>query len=389
MAALQATAAQHRPEWGMMMPPCPHAVSKIASLALVTYTYNDHDLVDDLLSSVRCWSVRPKEIIVVDDGSRCRFTDKNQLQALTILRHDRNRGPTLAKAAGIRAVTSKFFLSVDADVRLPPQWAEACLPHVAEREIGMVSSRVRHETGSPAMDTYLDGLYAPKQEVGLVRFIPGPVFAMRKDTYDLVGGFAGHAAPRGEDTYLCQQLLRHGLRLYKMDGVEACQQRKLTLVQCMKRCVSWDLPYFEKRSAKGDSLVDTLPAFFMKCRQRMAFLPPDDAVVRYIGILFLVSGSLTIAGLNPAEPEGPRYVWRSFADYFSPFPHILGALARDIARIGLTSPVMAGEGCFFAGIDALLDMLFERRALSAMDQALRTATVDETAHPHYSMYMEE
>jgi len=50
---------------------------------------------------------------------------------------------------------------------------------------------------------------------------------------------------------------------------------------------------------------------------------------------------------------------------------------------------MAGEGCFFAGIDALLDMLFERRALSAMDQALRTATVDEPAHPHYSMYMEE
>jgi len=45
------------------------SVTKSASLTLVTYTYNDNALAAGLLADAALWSVRPREIVVVDDGS--------------------------------------------------------------------------------------------------------------------------------------------------------------------------------------------------------------------------------------------------------------------------------------------------------------------------------
>lgn len=44
-----------------------------ASVTLLTYTRNDHTLVYGLLASLGQWTVRPREIIVVDDGSATPF----------------------------------------------------------------------------------------------------------------------------------------------------------------------------------------------------------------------------------------------------------------------------------------------------------------------------
>ena len=177
-----------------------------ANLSVVTYTYNDAALARGLLESVAGWTVRPREIVVVDDGSREPFRPPGTIPEARLLRLSPNQGATRAKQAGLDAATSKFILSVDADVRLSPDWAAKALPYAAAPGTGMVSSPVLYDSGRDALSRYLALVYGFRPAPGATGYIPGPVWLMRREVWHELGGFSKYREPIGEDSYLCARL---------------------------------------------------------------------------------------------------------------------------------------------------------------------------------------
>ncbi len=362
----------------------PRSVTKSASVSLVTYTYNDHALAAGLLADVAGWTVAPREIIVVDDGTPEPFVPPRMNPRVTVIRFTDNQGCAAVTAAGIGAATGKYVLSIDADMRLSPDWLEKCLPYAARKNIGMAASRIEHKTGSAVLNAYLDAMYSKSELKGVVKFIPGPVYMLRKEVFDAIGGLSGYGDKRGQDTYLCGKLVEKGYDLYRVPGIAARQTRRLSLPQCVKRCLSWDMPYFLKRMARKDGLEELLPIFILGVGKRMEAIGTAGGLVQYVHLVLILSGCLRIAeGYGDAAVRG---VWRSFVHFLRDRPQALAALARDAGRFGMGERRTDGEGARFAGLDALLGDVFPAPVLDAMDAALTSGRVDEAAQTDFSMY---
>lgn len=73
-------------------------MNRKANLSVVTYTYNDHGLLRDLLGSMDSLGVVPREIIIVDNGSDDHFElCKTGLLPTVIIKNKENLGPDRAK----------------------------------------------------------------------------------------------------------------------------------------------------------------------------------------------------------------------------------------------------------------------------------------------------
>lgn len=86
------------------------------TLTIVIPAYNEGEAIGDLLEQVRrgCADIAT-EIIVVDDGSSDNTGEAARQTGVRVIRHPRNRGYGAALKTGIRAATTDFVLTMDAD----------------------------------------------------------------------------------------------------------------------------------------------------------------------------------------------------------------------------------------------------------------------------------
>ncbi len=97
---------------------------EILDISVIAANFNNEPFLDDFFSSILDSSVRPKELIIVDDGS----TDKSldvigkylSHPFIRLIRHETNLGFAHALNSGIRAATGKYIARIDPDdIMLP------------------------------------------------------------------------------------------------------------------------------------------------------------------------------------------------------------------------------------------------------------------------------
>lgn len=91
------------------------------SLTVVIPTHNRHDILKQVLLHLADGSVKPDEVIVVDDGSEPAVTDiidvnSYGMSRVAVLRHNLGRGAAAARNAGARAATGDIIVFIDDDV---------------------------------------------------------------------------------------------------------------------------------------------------------------------------------------------------------------------------------------------------------------------------------
>jgi glycosyltransferase involved in cell wall biosynthesis len=86
-------------------------------VSLCTFTYNDGELADGLLAESAGWSVRPDEIVIVDDGSSPPYVPASPPPGCRVLRQPANIGITRTKHEGVSALTGDALAAMDCDAR--------------------------------------------------------------------------------------------------------------------------------------------------------------------------------------------------------------------------------------------------------------------------------
>ncbi|MFR9750889.1 mycofactocin biosynthesis glycosyltransferase MftF [Nocardia sp. 004] len=168
--------------------------------------------------------LRGHNVIVVDDGSdqpvripsqrgtRCR---------VTVLRHDRAKGPAAARNAGLRAATTDFVAFLDSDVVPRSGWLEVMLGHFSDPGVALVAPRIvaldpesnalaRYEHTRSSLD--LGRRESAVRSRGLVSYVPSAALLVRRRTLLAQGGF-DESMRVAEDVDLCWRLERAGWRL--------------------------------------------------------------------------------------------------------------------------------------------------------------------------------
>lgn len=230
-------------------------------LTLVSYTYNDGDYIRQLLRHVSEWRIAPQRIVIVDDGSDAPFAAPDDAPAipLDIVRFPRNRGFLQAKSTGIAAAKTKFVLSMDADVILPPDWIEKVVPYAARKHVGIASSPLVTDFGQSLLSQYAGNFFSNNTgDSGETRTVAGGVWLFRKEVWDHVGGMQGYTGNAGEDMFYCERLAAAGYVNYIVDSTSARHVRRMSRHTMAAR--TWTTHYACVRRAmeKGESLLKVL-----------------------------------------------------------------------------------------------------------------------------------
>ncbi len=307
------------------------AISKV-SVSVVTYTYNDNELVHALLDSIEAWSVSPAEIIIIDDFSAEKFEYNKTINGVvpTIIRNDCNRGPTYTKQCGISKARSKYILSIDADTRPTPQWLEICLPYVSLRSTGMVSTSVFCHAGESLAAEYLHATCSYTPHAGEVPIIPGHIFLIQKKIFDEIGGFSLYNKPIGEDVYLNTLLVNAGYKLLIAQGAHAYQVRKLSRIAIIKRAFIWKKNSFLDELKNGTPLGKVVDVFIYGVGKRASFTHNNKSIV-YFDMLHCIHGILYFyKQFSTLFEEVCLFIYH----YLGEFELLYSILCNDLKELG-------------------------------------------------------
>ena len=181
---------------GGLAHPVPDGVPAL-TITVVVPVKDDVDGLRALLASVG-----DTPAVVVDDGSSdpgaVRAVAETADAPVTVLHHDRSRGPAAARNTGWRATTTDLVAFVDADVVLPPGALAPLVAHFADDRVAAVAPRIRgRANGHDLIDRYerhrspLDLGPSPARVVprGKVSYVPTATVLFRRRVLDDLSGF--------------------------------------------------------------------------------------------------------------------------------------------------------------------------------------------------------
>jgi hypothetical protein len=191
--------------------------------SIIIPTFNRAHTVLRAVESVLGQTYTDLEVIVVDDGS----TDDTQprLAALEDGRlhyfYQSNQGRSVARNTGIVQARGEFVTFLDSDDAVRPTWLEQLAAAMRQPNVAIVccGADVVDACSGAHLTTRLPQPGGPLYDQFRVLFLAG-TYAVRRELFSAVGGFAPAAAPR-ENTELAIRLVAHctaqGLTIASMD----------------------------------------------------------------------------------------------------------------------------------------------------------------------------
>lgn len=161
--------------------------NKTLSLTIVIPVFNEQDHLAACLDAIAAQTVRPLEVIVVDNNSTDQTVYIARRYPFVKLIKEKRQGVLHAKNAGFEQAAGDIIGRIDADSLLPPRWAESVLSFMASHDYAALTGPVNYyDMPMPETNYHLDhwmrsSIYnwSPKSP-----FLFGSNMAIRKSVWE-------------------------------------------------------------------------------------------------------------------------------------------------------------------------------------------------------------
>jgi glycosyltransferase involved in cell wall biosynthesis len=312
-------------------------------LSLVTYTYNDHHFVDDLLGYAQKFvapleEIVVVEIVVVDDASAVPYVPAPALLSgpdIRVVVHDANAGPSQAKRTGLNAASGDILFSLDADIRPHLGWLKNALPLLADPAAGIVGADCIPARKAGSLAAALHSAARVARGIAESRFIQGGCLLLRRAAWKTIGGLEDFPPGRRafEDVHLSNKAAARGLRLLRDNRLPVYETRNLHRLSWCRRSAGYECEGIAAILRKYGS-AEYMRGFGGELRNALAyFRASGDPVLVYALLLKIVRIYRVLADTgNPLPPDGePLPCIRAV---LAPYPALRELFREDVFALG-------------------------------------------------------
>ena len=222
--------------------------------SIIIPSYNRADEISELLLSLQNLDF-PRdqfEVIIADDGSTdntAELVKEFQYKNHYTLKYfsQQNQGPGAARNLGMLKAAGDFFIFVDSDVTVPPEWL---------KEIDLALAKEQAQAfGGP--DTYLDSFPALLKAINysmtsfittgglrgkkgkkLAKFYPRSFnMGLSKELWQKIGGFGG--LRHGQDIEFSNRIIRSGAKTIFVEKAHVYHKRRTNLRRFWRQVFNW------------------------------------------------------------------------------------------------------------------------------------------------------
>ena len=270
----------------------------VTEISVYIPAYNVARFLPRSIESVLGQSLAPAEILVVDDGSADNSAEiAARYPAVTLVRHERNRGLAAARNTAFRSARCEFVASLDADCVAEPAWLENLAPHLNDPGVAGVGGALAEGVQISLADRWRNA-HMPQQwgpaPIRNPKFLFGCNNLFRKSAVLGVGGYDESMRSNGEDCDLSSRLRAKDWQLLYDPGAHATHLRSDTVGSILDTYWRWwksGVNAYSKgislRSVAGHALFIHFDSFLQELRRdlearRFELLPLDFALLGYL-----------------------------------------------------------------------------------------------------------
>jgi len=184
----------------------------MTKLSLIIPALNEEKFLPRLLSSLAEQTKMDFDVVVVDGSSKDKTVEvaqsfQSKLPMLQVIVSEKASLP-LQRNIGARATSGDWLAFVDADSILLPYFVERLEWFIRERKPALFTSWFRpdSEVSGDAIFTLISNLFVEGSIVFNRPIAPGPLTVVKRDVFDLVGGYNESITFFGEDYDFTQRV---------------------------------------------------------------------------------------------------------------------------------------------------------------------------------------
>lgn len=222
--------------------------------SVIVPSYNRADEIEELLSSFNELDFTPNrfELIIADDGSTDQThavvaAHEKNLPFKTNFYSHKNMGPGAARNMGMEKATGDFFIFIDSDCTVHPDWLTNINQTLEEQKADAFGGRDSfREDFSPllkainySMTSFIStGGLRGKRGKKLAKFYPRSFnMGLSRELYNKIGGFG--SLRHGQDIEYSNRILKSGARVVYIDDAIVFHKRRTSIKKFFRQVFNW------------------------------------------------------------------------------------------------------------------------------------------------------
>lgn len=217
--------------------------------SVIVPVYNRANEIDEFLSSFVKQSSKNFEVIIVDDGSTDNLkevVEKYKPQLDIHYFYQENRGPGAARNMGMEKANGKWFVFIDSDCTVPPDYIANLEAHLKEGDFDAFGGPDTYrEDFSPflkAVDYSMTSFIGTGGTRGasrsVAKYYPRSFnMGIKREAYEKIGGMKN--LRHGQDMDYSNRIYRAGFKVKFLPDVYVYHKRRTNLKKFFKQIFNW------------------------------------------------------------------------------------------------------------------------------------------------------
>ncbi|MFH1504515.1 MAG: glycosyltransferase family 2 protein [Candidatus Omnitrophota bacterium] len=228
-------------------------------ISLYIPCFNAESYIEDTLKGVFSQTLKPDEVVIVDDNSSDRTVEKVSPYPIKLIRHKHNRGLAVARNTAVKNIDSKYIASLDADCAPEPGWLETLMKRFTSSDIAGTGGKLLEKNLSTTFDlwraVHMKQYWAEGESAPPFLFGSNTVF--RRQALTEVGVYSENFRDNYEDVDICERLKKKGYSLVYEPKATVKHLKRDNVCSVLNNYWKWNLAFHQKKgcysSPKGFS----------------------------------------------------------------------------------------------------------------------------------------